>query len=96
VLPGGAAGADPAKFRRGPAAGPVGTAWGWSRGCYGPTWEVGPVETAAGDARRRHSPVEAVGATALATQRPMRGNRWWWRLLGTLGEGWGQLLGRGS
>jgi hypothetical protein len=92
----GPAGGGLAKIRRGPAAGPVGDGVGWSRGCYGPVGEVGPGKRAAGNGRQRRSRAAASGATAPARPRPMRGNRWWWRLLWMLEEGLGQLVGRGS
>jgi hypothetical protein len=67
AVPEGAAGAAPAKFRLGPAAGPVGDSVGWPRGCYGPAGEVGPGGKAAVDGRRRRTRMAA--AVELAPAR---------------------------
>jgi hypothetical protein len=53
VAPGGAAGAAPAKFRPGPAAGPVGEGRGRRRGALGPTWRVEPGGEAVDGGHRR-------------------------------------------
>jgi hypothetical protein len=70
VAPGDAAGAAPAGFRPGPAAGLVGMGRGGPIGCLGATGRRDSGGGAAGDGRRRRTAAAAAGAAA-----PVRSGR---------------------